>query len=490
MDPLKFLNEQIENLEKLLGVPPARTRPKSIEFTDLDPSIHSTSSLRGDKLLISRTLEVEKIIKKEALSLFIPEGTDLVPQIHDLSWIYSEIDESIWKPLRDDPPRIFSNYNTLISKLNGRTLLRILREVVLPIRCSALRDQLTFSLYFALLRRALSRELKLSKAEREIVKLLSVNPYANPEEMRAELGLSDATISRAIRKLRESEFLFGPENVDIWKLGLTVAVADFPNERNYKEAFWEFPYTYTQMTPLSRYSRAHAYLVVPPDSLRDLRKLQKQDVRIGVVKRTLQRFNYGKVTGNIASIASAYLRSHPSASSVSIRVSPPPVKLTREDIRVLNIVMKEGKVTETSLKRSGIRSAKLRLNKLRNSGILKRYYMVGYPPGFDILLIRVECGVEEMNRLAETLGSLATIITHYIEGDKNYCLTIALAEKEVKSELLVGVKVIYGDEVEIAEEVLTPCPLWLFPEELWDERRQTFRWEEPLNRLVEKLENG
>ncbi|MDW8035246.1 MAG: Lrp/AsnC family transcriptional regulator [Candidatus Korarchaeum sp.] len=303
------------------------------------------------------------------------------------------------------------------------------------------------------------------------------------------MGISDATISRSLGDLREAGFLFGPENVDLWSLGLTVVLADFPNRRSYEEAFWEFPYTYTQMIPLSGSSRIHAHLVIPFKAVNDFRKLSKYGIRIGVVKRTLQKLKCGSLGRSLASMARAYLRSSLSPLSVRVRVTPPPVRLYWQDIRVLNMVMRDGRVTEQTLRKVGIRSAKQRLSKLREAGIIRRYYMVESPPGFDTVLIRVRCGVEEMDRLSETLGSMTTVLTQYVEGDERYCLAVALVRREVKSDILFGVRAIYGDDLELAEEILDIHTSWLLPEELWDQKRQTFSWEEPLNSLIDRLKS-
>ncbi len=480
MDLLESLLEEVRRIEGFLQVKPARELPEAVELVRLGPEIHATSSLRGRRLLLSEQLEsiLDKVVRKEALSLFIPREADAVPQVHDLSWIYAEVEASIWKPLR---PQGFANYDPvrLLSMVSSPR--NVIREVLLLLRCSS---HLSFPLYFAILRRAVGRELELTRAERSIVSFLSLNPYAEPREIREALKISDATISRSMRKLRDLELLFGPENVDLWKLDLTVVVADFPNRRKYEDAFWDFPYTYTQMIPISGSSRIHAYLVVPSGALTGLKRLSKYGVKVGVVKRTLQRLNYEG--GSLSSMVRAYVNSVPSSPPSRVHVTRPPIRLAKEDIRVLNVVMRDGRVSERSL-RGEVRSAKRRLDKLREANIIRRYYMLGSPLGFSTFLVRVRCDPSEMNRLTEALGSLSTVVTHYVEGEDRYCIAVALAKSEAISDIFFGIKAIYGDELEFAEEVFDIHNLWLLPEDLWSEERQTFNWERPLEELIDRL---
>ncbi|MCS7103926.1 MAG: hypothetical protein NZ992_08655 [Candidatus Korarchaeum sp.] len=106
MHILNLLNEEVERLRDFLGVEPARGLPETVELIDSGPEVHATSSLRAGRLLLSRSLDkiLDKVIKKEALSLFIPKEADSVPQVHDLSWVHAGVDDSIWEPLRRDPP--------------------------------------------------------------------------------------------------------------------------------------------------------------------------------------------------------------------------------------------------------------------------------------------------------------------------------------------------------------------------------------------------
>ncbi len=180
----------------------------------------------------------------------------------------------------------------------------------------------------------------------------------------------------------------------------------------------------------------------------------------------------------------AYFSSEASDLFTPVEPEPPPIRLSKRDIRVLNHIMREGRATSSSLRRKGIRSAKQRLGKLRSSGIIGNYYMVELPMGYEVVLFRLSCTSKEAERLASTLSSVTTTAVNNVEGRRSYCLALTFSTRELKSDLVRGIRAIYGDEVELAEDVMDIHPAWLLPEELWDEGRQTFRWEGSLEELL------
>ncbi len=487
----RFLKE-VSMIKREFGMEAERPIPSKVEVVNASASIHEKSSISERGVLqISSYLKdyMGHVLKKEALSLFIPYEADGVPQVHDLAWAYSEIPKEVWESVRAKPPRPFYNYDPplLFSQLNRRSRMRVIRDTLLFVRASSKRRQLTFPLYLYILNRFFGRSIKLREADKKVIRVLSDNPYAKTCEIKERGGVSEASISRSIKRLRELGYLFGPENVKLWKLGLVTVVASFPNRREYREAFWKFPFTYIQMVPLSSESRVHAYLVTPKSSFRDLMMLERLGVELGVVKRTIQRYNFDPPKNVLASMVRAYFSSPSSSRLVPYDAESPPVHLSRADIRVLNQVMRNGRVTGSYLRKMGIRSAKQRLVKLRSSGIIGFFYMVELPRGYEMSLFRVACPYEEMERLANTLSSVATAVVHYISRKEPYCLAISLTSRELKSDLARGLKSIYGDEIRISGDVMDIHTLWLLPEDLWDEERQTFRWEKPLRELMSTL---
>ena len=495
MDYLDKLLSEVLSIRETFGVEPERGIPTSVEVKDLPATIHTTSSFGIDgKLLLSSELlkYADFLIKKEAFSLFIPPEADSVPQVHDLAWAYSGAPEGVWKSLRIKAPRPFTNYDPILlfSLIPREAKLRVIGESLLYVKASTKRGEFTLEGYIYLLNKFLASELKLTEVDRKIIEVLSSNPYANVKLIKRETGVSEASISRSIRKLKTAGCIFGPENVKLWKLGLITILASYPNKRNFRDAFWKFPYTYTQLIPVSGGERVHAYLVTPGSSIVGLERLKKFGIEIGIIKRTVQRFNFNHPSDPMDAMVRAYLRSRTSEEVRSTQPSRPPVKLTRKDIAVLNQVMREGRVSSALLSRAGIKSAKQRLGKLRSSGIIGNYYVVGLPLGYEITLFRLACPHSEAERLASTLASVTTAVVHYVEGKSRYCLALAFSQKELKSDLLRGIRVIYGDEVEQAGEVMNLQSLWLIPEELWDESKQAFSWEEPLEELMCRLEGS
>jgi len=486
MQLLKVLLNEVENLSEFLNVPPARGIPTEVSIDDVPKWVHARSSLIEGKLLISRELEdhIHSILKKEAFSLFIPEEADSVPQVHDMSWIYAEAPKSLWYDIRVNPPKIFSNYDPigLFSQIGERHRKQVLKSLLLLVRASALRGQLTFSTYFALLLKSLRREYKLRNSERKLIEVISRNPYVSTQDLRA-VGLSDASISRALRNLRTLRFVFGPENVDLSKLGFITVVADYPNSKRYIEAFWEFPFTYTQLIPISSSARVHAYIMMPIDALNAFKDLSELGVRVGVAIAALQRLKPEAGRGSLSEMALRSLTAGeygPPHHSVGSRA------LSWDDIKILNAVMREGRVTEGML-RGKVRSPKQKLSDLRRDGIIRRCFLIEAPVGCDPVLFKVRCNLGEMRRLTESLASMSSVLTHYIEGEESYCLSVAFVKPQLKGDLLIGMRAVYGDDLLLAEELLYPSPLWTLPEELWDEGAKRFKWREALDSLSESL---
>ncbi len=483
-----FLGE-VRHIEEWLGVSAARPLPNEVVISDTPPSIHTTSSLTEDGvLLISRELMEysDHLLRKEALSLFIPPEADEVPQVHDLAWVYSDIPKDVWRKVRAEPPHPFTNYDpmTLFSVLGRRGKDKVIRDLVLVLRASR---RLPLDIYIATLNRFFEREFRLTEAERKLIRVISVNPYVSTREMKEAAKISEASISRSLRRLRRLGYIFGPENVVLGKLGLTTLVATFPNEKRLREAFWRFPFTYTQMIPVDSRGTVYAYLVFPVPGIKDLLRLEEAGVGFGLVKRTAQRFNFTPPRDVIREMAKAHIGGGYLVQSPPVEGSPSGVKLTKTDIEVLNHIMREGKVSSTQLSELGIRSAKLRLNKLRSAGIIGNYYMVGLPRGMETLLFVLDVPEEEVGRLASTLSAASSALVNYVEGSSSYCIAISMTPREIKSDIIKGMSLIYGDRLARFQEVFEILPQWYLPTHLWDERTQVFRWEEPIESLLAEL---
>ncbi len=493
---LSRLRSEIKRIVDRFGIEPARPIPERVKVVDKPADLHALSSLspHDRTLLISKELEnhISYVIKKEAFSLFIHVEADKVPQVHDLAWIYSGAHHNLWNKIRKKPNHPFTNYDPsyMFSLVERRKREEVLRDLLLAVRASSERGQLTFPLYMALLNFILGKKVRLTDSDLKVIEAISANPYASTKAIKESTGVSESSISRSINKLRKMGYLFGPENVSLWDLDLVTIVARFPNIRGYREAFWRFPYTYTQLIPLSAKADVHAYLVFPREGIKSLGLLRQFNVRCGIVKKTAQGINLRPIDDAIGEMLRAYNLSKAYPGDARIEIRKPPIKLTREDLRALNLVLREGRVSSSMLSRMGVKSAKQRLSNLRKGGLIRNYYMIGSLWGMRIMLMRLRCGLDEIIRLKETLLAASSVIISYVEGEESFCLAISLVPPELKMDFMMGVKVIYGDELDMVEETYSIHPLWLIPVDLWDAKAKTFRWEVPLERLVTDLSSA
>ena len=494
VESLSRFKKELNRVVDLIGLPPARRLPVDIVVEDFTPTPGRCSYLHEDGTLRIPTdyiIWLDVIIRKEALSWLIPPEADSVPQVHDIAWAYAEAPRELWEDCRLKPRDIFYNYDPIstFSYLSKKSKLKVLKGLVPAIRAAALSGNLTFPIYLALLNRFVSYEVELTNSDMKVIDVLSDNPYATREEIRRKGGVSSSSISRSLTKLRKLGYIFGPQNVYLWGLGLTVLIASFPNQKKYREAFWNFKFTYNMMIPISGGLNAHAYIVLPIKGVPEMEALRDFGVEIGVVKSTRQRLRLDHPENVIESMVKAYLRDYEGEVADLVEVSEPSVRITKQDLRILNLVLLEGKVTSTYLAEKGIKSPKQRLNKLKRAGLIREFYMVEFPKGMDRIFVKVRRPKEELIRFTETLGSVATTIAQYAEGRGcGACLAIVSMKPEVKGDLLRGIKLIYGDDLVIADEVLDIHPSWYLPEELWDESKRAFKWENEVEKLIKSLE--
>jgi len=483
---LETLLDEVRRIGRWLGIDPARPLPEEVVIAEAPAEVHATSSLAEGALLISEDLaeHVNHILRKEAMSLFIPPESDEVPQVHDLAWAYSAAPSVIWDRVRVRPPPPFTNYDPigLFSSLGTRGRERVIHDMILVLRAAR---TISLDLYLAALNMFFERELRLTEAERRIIRVLSTNPYASTKEIRERAGVSEASVSRSLRRLRRLGYIFGPENVLLGNLGLITLVVAFPNLREYREAFWRFPFTYTQLIPISRTGTVYAYLVFPRAGLRDLLELEDLGFEVGSVRRTAQRFNHEPPPKVIGEMCRAYLGGSP---AMQVRIPEGAgIRLSGADVEILNQVLREGRASSGQLSRMGIRSAKQRLSRLREAGLIATYYMVGLPRGMETVLIRMDLPPEEVDRLVVTLAAASSSLVNHVEGRSSYCLAVSMVPREVRGDMIRCLGLIYGERVAQVQDVFGVLPQWQLPVRLWDERDQTFRWEEPLEELMKEL---
>lgn len=487
MSLLDTLLGEVRAIGKWLGLDPARPLPNKVRIAHAPMKIHQTSSLAEGSLLISSDLlqYANHLLRKEAMSLFIPPRADDVPQVHDIAWAYSGAPRTIWERVRVPAPHPF-NYDpiTMFSVLSRRSRKKVIEGMMLIMRASRTLD---LDIYLGALNRFFARELRFTDTDRKVIRELSLNPYATHKYLMERTGVSGASISKSIKKLRRLGYIFGPENVILERIGLKTLVVSFPNIRRYREAFWRFPFTYDQLVPVSREGKVYAYLVFPSSGFNDLLKLSEFGFEIGVVKVTRQRLNCEPPEDAIGAMMRAYLIPRRGEGSVSLSPGKLDLRLSRADLEILNHILREGKVSSSKLAGRGMKSAKHRLSRLREAGLIASYYLLGLPRGMEVTLFKVDAREREVRRLAYTLGAVASSVVHYVESKKPFALALSISPREVKSDLIKGLSFIYGEKLITAQEVFEIPTQWYLPTELWDEEDQVFRWEEPLEKLMVEL---
>jgi len=486
MDLRERLGEEITRAIRELRLEAVRPRPEEVVFSfRVERPV-----LDGKSLLLPADIPhgwIKYALRQAAFMVLLPETG--VPQVEDLGWVYSEAPRKVWLRYRVKPEGPFQDYDpiSLFSQLNSRQdVIKALRTSVLVIRCAAKRRGLSFPMLMSLVNRIVIPRIRLCETAKKIMEILSRNPRANLEDFKGA-GLSPSSVSRYMKRLRSLGYLFGPENVNTFKLGLKTVLVSFPNVKKFRDALIGFPYTYSILIPISSEVKAHAYLVFPAEGLDDLEELRDRGMEFSTVEQTFQRLNLEPREDVVERVSEAFLTSCSSGRRAYFTENLPEVRITREDIRILNCVMECGRVSASFLSKRGIRSAKQRLFRLREYGYIVRVYLLGFPFGVDKAMIKVMRGLEEMERLGEALGCVASTIVHYVRGDFEGCVALSVVREEIRGKLYKMMKVLYGDDLLIAEDILDIQPGWRLPEHLWNEEMQSFEWEEPLEILKRSI---
>ena len=483
---------EVRDIERTLGLSPRRPLPKWVKMIHEAPGIHGTSSLKGETLYISDEIgEIGRILRKEAFSLMLsPKADAVVPQAHDLAWVASGIPRDLWERARVPPPRIFGNYDPyILTNLRTRKMLQLIGSLISVINSSMDVGEMDFFTYFALLRRIVIEEVNLSESDLTVLRALTKNPGMKPKEIKEQSGISEPTISRSVRKLRSLGFLFGPENVNINKLNLTTILVEYPNRRDLRNAFWDFPFTYNQMIPVSRTEDALALLVMPSGAIPSLAgELTSLGLKVYKSKVSFHDFQTAPEGDMWKSMANALDEIVSRKGYFCEGPKERRFRLSKDDLRILNHVMLHGRVTLTEVRAMGISSPKYRITRLRSNGLIMRRYFIELPKGLDSLYLKVRCNEKEFPRIARAVGAASACTIHFIEGPGfEGCAGIAFVRKEMKGDFAAALSSLLGDRLSVLADILVINPLWLIPVELWDERSQSFSWEAPLSNLLSKI---
>ncbi len=492
MDLIRELHARIEDFSERTGLSVRRPIPKEVRVVDEVPGGGCTS-LDGEVLWVagSMTKWLPQVLGKEAVILHTVPAVDDVPQVHDLAWYYSGVPKELWTICRVPPEGPFHDYDPyeLLSLLPRGQLDGVVGNLLRIINSAAERGSLYFETYVALLNRIAGMMVRITESDLRVMEIISKNPLITDKEIR-DMGITGATLTRSLRKLRTLGMLFGPENVDHWKLGLTTLLIAFPNTRECRKAFWRFPYTYSVYIPVSSGANVRAYLSYPYQGLDALREVLGERISVYLVKDAAFGLSLDEGRRPFEAVKELFRQPHRSERDLSIRVERPAARLDRNDLRVLNLVLKYGRVSHRLLKKEKIPDPKKRLSRLRKEGYIVRIYFHGIPKGMEKLLLMVKAPHEEMIPYHSFLRSVGSVVTHYLEGDGfRGLLSLLVTRPEIRDDLVWAMRSVYGDQLVLAEDFLDISPGWRLPIDLWDEDSGTFIWDDPLHRLERDL-NG
>ena len=495
MNLLNALREEVNHIASSMDMEPVRSLPTDIRVEDFDlfPGYRSGVLISGDDMAVSSKLDkgkLEAVIKREAFITFIPPEAERVIQVLDLAWAYSGAPASWWRECVSSPKyAAFKDYDpvgafSLIPKNKRR---EVIRSLLVAVRTLSSEGKLEFPIFHYLLHKSVSLYFKPSKGERTVLKYVKSNPYASQKEIARATSLSPASVSRAINRLRRAGYLVGPFNVDFHSLGMVSLLVEFPNRRGFREAFLSFPFTYRIFETVSSNVSSHAFLLMPYESLKTIDDLRSRKVRVG--QMVAQKFVLKMIPPKqpVESMMRAYVRGY-EGDLGGLEYKRPRIRISKADLRILNTVISKGDIRGEDLSKEGIRSLKYRVNKLKLAGILKRFFTVGVPHPEDDLVVRIKSGEKEFRRIVETIGSVSTVIGTQTKGDLEGFFGVALPRGNVRGELVRGLRLIFRDSLEIAEDAIDYRGEWYIPIHLWDEDAQRFTWEEEFEKLLRNLE--
>ncbi len=432
------------------------------------------------------------VIRALAISSFIPEEADVVPQVHDFPWAYANVKRELWERCRVKPIGPFHDYDPyrLSSLLPKRKREKSLRSYLTFIRALSLAGELTFPVVYAFLLRSVNREVKITKREREFIDFVARYPSCKDKDLEEKVGMKRPTITRIRKKLKFLNYIHGPLLVNLGKLNLRTFLALVPNLRRFREAFWRFPFTYTQFIPVSSGVRSVALLSYPRDGVGGLARLMDSyGIKVYRIKSVVQSMKLNPEQEVVEVMLRSFME--PPFRVVEGREEKrvPPNSLDNVDLKIVNAILAEGKVPKGRLYRLSIDKLERRLRKLRELGVIFRYYTLQLPVGFEKVVLAIRCGEEEVGRLARVLHRVSSYMILWARREEeDICLAITMPPLESKGELVRILRSLYGDDLLIAEDFLDIQPGWRIPVRLWRPSISSFEWRDPLNKLEEELE--
>ncbi len=501
---LDRLRGEVEAASRAMEADPVRPLPEEVELGDvpLEYGYHSGAVWRdrGSRIVFSAELgdRLEAAVRREAFYLLMPRGADDVPQTMDLAWAYSGADRGWWErctsrmpsaelPVYDAPREL--------GPLRGERLLGVLRAVLWGIRAADAAGRLDVKTYRWLLMAATgSRGIRLSRAESDVLRAILRDPLVRRRNLPERAGVSNPTVSRALRKLLGLGVISGPKLVNFSAMGLSTVVLTVPRTgRGEVEAISRFPFTYRVYLPVAAGGPVHATMLLPRGALarlaRGLRRGRAQ-VSVAVRSKIGVRLDVEEDPGRVVDLMA---RAFASAGPTPPRRRLPDPKFRRrpldaQDVRILARIHAAGDVTSGQLRRMGIRSAEERLRRLRDEGyFLEMFHVAGSGLGEPVVL-RLSVGENDFVRAFKALAAASSTVAMYLEGDFRGVWAICYAAAPTLPTFLRTARALFGEDLRSADLVLdATTSSWRIPVELWDEGRGEFRWEEAVGELVAAL---
>ncbi len=491
---------EVARASNILNLEPVRELPDEVKLSDF-PVI---PGYRAGARLVDRTLEfsseldwrrLRSAMKREALILFLPDDLDENSLVYDLAWAYSDPPIEWWMECMEAvklESKLLPAYNPITLLQSGRkSTLNVIRGVVKALRAAFQMGQPTCpELYYVIMRSQIRGLAELSEGERKILNVFQRKPSMKLEGICRETGMSKSVASRIINRLRNKGVLFGPHQVFPRDLNLYHFLISFPNDSR-RMHFYRFPFTFRMFIPVSREADALAFLILPSEARASLSRLPP-----GLEGYFISHFGYSfqfdepEPARALEAMSEAILSGDEGFQFRPIGPRMLRLRLDREDMRILAIVSRTGKATVQALEEEGVKSAKVRLQRLRKAGLITCSHKIEGVNPQNALLIRLKVDENEMSRAASVIARVTSLVAFHavrLRDGSTELIAVAFPSDGLRSVLPRNLRILFGDDLIMAEGLYTFLQRWEIPYERWDEEMQSFIWKEDFERLVKEL---
>ena len=489
--------EEVERASNLMNMKPVRPLPESVVLVSLpiEKGYRSGVQYVGGEMRVSSELEerrVRQVLRREALLTLYPRELDSLPETIDLAWAYSRADRSWWSactrrradpPFPDyDAPKIFSSVDDIEVENVVRAVLHALKMRIL------LFGEVDFRSYHEILLAAAGalEPPRLTGSERAVLEALGRDPYLDRAGLKMVTGLSAASISRALKRLRGLRMIEGPQQVVYGRIGLRSALVEVPPSKSaLTRELLRFPFTYSAFLPLEPSAPAYFVLLFPTSHLTQLKAVLSDSASLSLIKRHALSTGFRRldIRGALEGLASAYDRG-PKRSRRPEPVRKPVPRISRQDIELMNLVAAEGRVSISMASSAGIRSAEDRLRRLKEEKVIMEFYTIGGWGLGEPIAVKLDLPESEYLRAFKSLSALGSAVVTYVEGDFTGVWGVVFVDPSSAVAVARALRLAFGDRLAgLSLSTSVPSSSWRIPVELWDEEAQRFR----VGPLIERL---